>query len=163
MIKLSKEEQDKIKDYAIRFAEHKKGKDRKQGNGDGLKYNIMGFTGEYIVHKRFGKEFRWDFDKKKRFDDIVLEWAGRKIVCDIKSSFTGDELRVARWHIDNPDFGENVDAYILVKVSKELDSGEVVGIISKRRFKEIAELKMYNTACYCVSSSELSSVDLLSA
>lgn len=45
MIKLSKEEQDKIKDYTIRFAEHKKGKDKKQGNGDGLKYDIMGLQG----------------------------------------------------------------------------------------------------------------------
>lgn len=161
VIHLTEIEQQKIRDYAEKFSEHKKGKSVKQGSASGLEYDLLGFTGEYIVHKLFNKPFQWEFDKKQRFDDIVLLYKDKAIVCDIKSSYTANELRVARWHIDNPDYGENVDAYILVKVNKEFDGGEVMGIISKKKFREVAQLKMYNTACYCVNRNKLSNLDEL--
>ena len=161
MIKLTQTEQKKIRDYAERFLEHKKGKGKKQGKGDALEYDILGFTGEYIVHKYFNKPFLWDFDKKKRYDDIVLLYNDKAITCDVKSSYSANELIVARWHIDGDKKADNVDAYILVKVTKEFDGGEIMGVISKKRFIEIAELKMYHSACYCVSKDELSSIDTL--
>jgi hypothetical protein len=163
MIQLTKSEQTKIRDYAERFLEHKKGQSRKQGGASDIEYDLLGFTGEYIVHKYFNKPFEWDFDKRKRFDDIVLLHNDKAIVCDIKSSYSANELRVARWHIDNPKYAGNVDAYILVRVNEELDGGEIRGIISKKKFKEVAQLKMYRTACYCVNRNKLSPLDELYA
>jgi len=34
---------------------------KKQGDGDGLMYDKMGYTAEYMVHKLFERDFGWDF------------------------------------------------------------------------------------------------------
>jgi hypothetical protein len=157
-LKLTQAEIEKIKDYAQRFLEHQEGKSVKQGGKDDLYYDIMGFTGEYIVHKQFEKEFDWDFDRKQRFDDIVLLYKDRAVVCDIKSSLTDRELRVPRWQIDE-DRDRGIDAYILVDLEEDFTGGEIVGIVSKDRFKELAVLKKYNTECYCLDSVHLNSLE----
>jgi len=160
VIHLTEIEQQKIREYAEKFLKHKEGAGMKQGSASALEYDILGFTGEYIVHKQFGKPFQWEFDKVKRFDDIALLYKDTAVVCDVKSNYGGRELRIPKWQIDE-DKDRGIDAYILVRVNKNFTSGEVIGVISKKRFKEIAKLKTYNTECYCVSDSDLSDISEL--
>lgn len=131
-------EREKIRDYAERFLEHKRGRDnfRCSAYGD-LTCDLIGFTGEYIVHKYFGKPFDWDFSKKKVQRDIVILYKDKALGCDVKSSFIADELRVPQWLLDQP----NIDAFILVKVERGFSGGEILGIISKKKFKELAKRK----------------------
>jgi hypothetical protein len=159
-LKLTQAEIEKIKEYAERFLEHKEGKSMKVGDKGDLYYDRLGFTGEYLVHKHFNKQFEWDFDKKQRFDDIVLFYGDRVVTCDVKSSVSATELRVPKWQIDE-DRDRGIEIYILVDVYNDLDGGEIVGIISKTRFKKLAELKKYNSECYCMGSEYLSSIDEL--
>ncbi len=159
MIELTAQEVEKIKDYTERFLKFKRNKPNyKQGGGSDYEYDRMGFTGEYLVYKYFGREndFEWEFDKHRRFDDIILKYKNeRDLVVDVKTSYTGNELRVAKWHIDDGGM-YNVDAFILVKVSRDFKSGEVVGIISMERFKKLAVVKKYNSKCYCLEKGFLS-------
>jgi hypothetical protein len=157
-LKLTQVEIEKIKDYAQRFLEHKEGKSVKIGEKDDLYYDIMGFTGEFLVHKHFGREFEWGFDREQRFDDIVLLYKDKGVVCDVKSSLTDRELRVPKWQIDE-DRDRGIDAYILVDLEEDFTGGEIVGIVSKDKFKSLAELKKNNTECYCLDSMHLSSLE----
>ena len=159
-MKLTQAEQKKIEDYAQRFLEHKKGKSVKQGGKDDLYYDKLRFTGEYIVHKHFNKQFEWDFDRKQRFDDIILLYKDSAVVCDIKSSVSATELRVPKWQIDE-DKDRGIDIYILVSIEEDFSGGDIVGIVSKKVFKKQAVLKKYNSECYCLGSEYLSSIDNL--
>jgi hypothetical protein len=137
-IKLDSSEQSKIRDYAERMLEHK-GRESsfKQSNYDDLTMDLMGYTGEYIVHKYFGMHFNWEFEKKKVQEDIIILYQDKALGCDIKSSFIADELRVPKWLLDQPD----IDAFILVRVERDFSGGEILGIISKKKFKELARRK----------------------
>ena len=138
MIKLDIIEQGKIRDYAERFLEHKKkGISYRYSNYNDLTLDMLGFTGEYIVHKYFGKPFNWEFEKKKVQEDIVILYKDKALGCDVKSSFIADELRVPQWLLDQP----NIDAFILVKVKRDFSGGEILGIISKKKFKYLAKKK----------------------
>lgn len=95
-----------------------------------------------------------------RYDDIVLYYMDRKVVCDVKSTFTGYELRVSKWQIDEGR-DRGVDVYILVQVDKDFTGGEIIGMVSKKRFSDISELKSYSTECYCLSKDDLTSVEKL--
>jgi len=159
-LKLTQAEQKKIEDYAQRFLEHKKGKSLKQSSASELEIDLIGFTGEYIVHEYFGKQFNWDFDKKQRFDDIVLLYKDKAVVCDIKGSYSDYELRVPKWQIDE-DKDRGIDIYILVSIEEDFSGGDIIGIVSKKVFKKQAVLKKYNSECYCLGSEYLSSIDNL--
>ena len=137
-IKLDSSEQSKIKDYAERMLEHKgENSSFKQSNYDDLTMDLIGYTGEYIVHKYFGKPFNWEFEQKKVQEDIIILYKDRALGCDVKSSFIADELRVPQWLLDQP----SIDAFILVKVERDFSGGEILGIISKEKFKGLARRK----------------------
>jgi len=159
-IDLTVEEQEKIRDYAERMFDFKSGQeDKKQGDGDGLMYDKMGYTAEYMVHKLFERDFGWDFVEGKIEGDITLKCEMIDVVCDIKGSFQDRYLRVPKWQIENK--VSILDAYIFVHLKEDFTGGEIVGLISRKRFKEKAELKTYTTECYSLDTKHLKSVECL--
>lgn len=163
-IKIPVADRELLKDYAQRFVEHKKDSKVKQESKHKtpLELNLKGFTAEYIFKKYMGVPFSWDFNPNYEVEDICLQYKDVNYVCDVKSSIyrvngrlvLGVVDRVLEKHIKE----KNVQAFIAVRVAQDCTGGEVLGIVTLKKFCRHKFMHTFDTPVPCMDLKYLTPI-----
>jgi hypothetical protein len=171
VVQITEEERVLLTDQVERMTKNMTGRpDLKISKADPKLLMKMGYAGELAVFKYFGLEYGYPVRKWRIRWDIKLHFGERVVICDVKTSSDG-MMRVPTWQVDiNPEElreGEEIpDTYIGCFIDEDMTQVEILGIISKKHFVQIARLEPRWKKQYILEKGlqqyELSSIDLLS-